>query len=245
MKLLVLGCGTIVQEGSGANCSGYLIDNQLLFDCGPGIWRAIYHYRISMVKIDHIFLSHFHLDHTSDIGPFLLNRFLLKETDGNNLTIIGPPGLKSWFNKLKTLIGEWVDNMSLDLIEIERNPLKVAGYTIRTSPTGHTENSICYRVEKGGKSLFYSGDTDDNQNVVSLAKSCDLAILEASNSTDTKIDGHLTPQLAIKMASLAGVEKLLLTHMYPEAQEQVEFVYSDHDFKGDILIARDGMKISI
>ena len=245
MKFFVLGCGTIVAENSGANCSGYLIDNQLLFDCGPGIWRAIHYYRKDLVKINYIFLSHFHLDHTSDLGPFLLNRYLLNGTAGKNLTIIGPPGLESWFKKMKALIGDWVDDLSLDLKEISANPMKIAVDMITTRPTGHTENSICFRVEKRGKTFFYSGDTDYNQNLISLAKSCHLAILEASNSADTKIDGHLTPQLAVKLASRAGVKKLVLTHMYPEAKQQDQFTFPDDDFKGEILIARDGMEISI
>lgn len=244
MNLNVLGCGTIVQEGSGNNCSGYLLDNHLLFDCGPGIWRAIYHQGISMENIDHIFLTHFHVDHTSDLSPILLNRFLLRGMETKPLNIIGPPGLKSWFLKLSALIGDWVDDMPLQLMEIPGNPFEVAGYTIITHPTGHTENSICYRVEKEKKTFFYSGDTDFNESIISLAKSSSLAILEASNTEETKIEGHLTPQLAIKIATRASVGKLLLTHMYPE-------VYRDHAvnnaadaFEGDIFIAKDGMKIS-
>ena len=41
MQVRVLGCGTIAGR-TGKNCSGYLIDEQILLDCGPGIWSALY-----------------------------------------------------------------------------------------------------------------------------------------------------------------------------------------------------------
>jgi ribonuclease BN (tRNA processing enzyme) len=243
MQLIILGCGTIIQKGTSANCSGYLLDHQFLFDCGPGIWKSLYQHKISVDQITHIFLTHFHVDHTSDLGPLLLNRFLHYNLKGIPLYIIGPPGLKDWFSRLKLLLGHWSDDLSIKLVEMGENPFQTNDYTIFAKLTGHTDNSTCYRVEKDENSFIYSGDTGYSENVIALATGCHLAIIEASNSDETHIEEHLTPGLAGKIAARAGVKKLVLTHMYPEALESDPLKSASSEFSGQIIIAQESMTI--
>ena len=66
MDLDILGCGTIIPGEHRSPCSGYLIDNQLLIDCGPGIWHALCKNNLNISCLDYILLSHFHIDHCSD-----------------------------------------------------------------------------------------------------------------------------------------------------------------------------------
>lgn len=243
MNLHILGSGTILQEGSNNNCSGYLLDNKLLFDCGPGIWKSIQQNQVKLQDLNHIFISHFHIDHTSDLSPILLNRYLLPDLLKKTLNITGPQGLTAWFQHLISLNGSWISNMSIRLIEMENSPLLIEGYEILSANTGHTENSLCYRVEKEGKSFFYSGDTDYNQDITRMAKSAELAIIEASNTEATLIEGHMTPQSAIRIATNAKVKKLLLTHMYPEVLHSVDTIINQNKYDFDLIIAEDGLKI--
>lgn len=243
MHLTILGCGTILQQGTSANCSGYLLDHNLLFDCGPGIWKALYQHKISIGHLNNIFLTHFHVDHTSDLGPLLLNRLLYSNLKEIPLNIIGPPGLREWFSNLKTLLGRWSEDLSINLSEIKDEPYQTADHNITCKYTGHTDNSICYRVEKDGKSFFYSGDTGYSDNVIALATDCQLAVLEASNSDETHIKEHLTPHLAGKIAARAGVQKLVLTHMYPEVLEGNPAKEASSAFTGEIILAQEGMAI--
>ena len=97
MHLKILGCGTILQKDTFMNCSGYLLDDQLLFDCGPGIWKAMFQYNIKIDRLTHILFSHFHVDHTSDLAPLLLNRFLTPGLKDIPLKILGPKGLMNWY----------------------------------------------------------------------------------------------------------------------------------------------------
>ena len=76
MLLRVLGSGTIITSPL-KNCSGYLINDQFMLDCGPGIWRALGKNNIKNAQIKYIALSHFHADHVSDLAPFLLERYLI------------------------------------------------------------------------------------------------------------------------------------------------------------------------
>ena len=243
MHLKILGCGTILQKGTSTNCSGYLLDQHLLFDCGPGIWQALNQYGISLEQISHIFITHFHVDHSSDIGPLLLNRFLIKELRNISLKIIGPPGIFEWFANLKTLLGRWSEDLFIDLTVIQEDSLQIGEYNVTSLSTGHTETSICYRVEHKGKSFFYSGDTGYNENVISMATQCDVAVIEASNSTDTHIEEHLTPQLAGRIACQAGVKKLVLTHMYPDVLAGDPIKEASSEFSGKITLAKEGMSL--
>jgi ribonuclease BN (tRNA processing enzyme) len=243
MNLTILGCGTIVQETTSKNCSGYLLDQKFLLDCGPGIWKALNQYDISKEHISHIFLSHFHLDHTSDLGPILLNRFLHTNLKNTPLRIIGPPGLIHWFSDLKKLLGKWSEDLSIQLDEINDRPYRIGKYTFISRLTGHSESSNCYRVETEESSFFYSGDTGFNENIIDLARKCHLAVIEASNSDKTHIEEHLTPGLAGKFAATAGVEKLVLTHMYPEVLAGDPVKEAAAEFSGEIIIAQEGMSL--
>jgi len=243
MNLTILGSGTIVQNGTADNCSGYLLDHTLLFDCGPGIWKSLNKHRISPGQINDIFLTHFHIDHTSDLGPILLNRLLLPHFKNIPLNIIGPRGLEEWFTDLKKILGSWADNLIINLNEMTDEPFKISNYVITSQKTGHTNNSICYRIERNGESLFYSGDSGYSDEVISLATGCQLAVFEASNTDKEHINEHLTPSLAGKIASRAGVKKLLLTHMYPEVLKGDPLKEASFYFSGDIILAREGMSL--
>lgn len=69
MKLTILGSGTCVpavERGSPAN---YLEigGKQILIDCGPGTVRQIVESKLDYRKVDIVFVTHFHNDHTSDL----------------------------------------------------------------------------------------------------------------------------------------------------------------------------------
>lgn len=245
MKLLILGCGTIIQHDRAGNCSGYLLDRKILIDCGPGIWRALHHHQIRIAKVNHILLSHFHVDHTSDLAPILQERYLTLENHDQSLVIAGPEGLKAWFKNLTDLIGEWSERLNIHLIEMDEKPLQLDVYMIRTKRTLHTTNSLAYRIGKKSKQIFYSGDTDYSPDIQEFARGCNMAIMEASHTEATKLPGHLTPRLAGKMAAGALIGTLVLTHRYPEVTEDTARKSAAREFAGEVIIAGEGMEIGI
>jgi len=246
MEIFVLGCGTILKNpGDHGNCSGYLLDQTHLFDCGPGVWRAIYEYRMDMLKINRIFLSHFHPDHVSDLDAILLNRLLLRDQLPSPLQLSGPPGLVAWYEQLVKINGEWITKVPVRLIELTGKPHVDGGYSILTHPTGHTENSISYRIEKDGRSCFYSGDCGNSGGVTAFAAGANLALIEASHPDETPIEGHLTPSLAAKMAIKAKIERLVLTHLYPQTRTADPLPRAKTVFGDNVLLAHEGMRIPV
>ena len=67
MKLRVLGCSGGI--GGDAQTTAMLLDDDILIDAGTGVGNLSME---EMVKIDHIFLTHAHLDHVAFI-PFLVD----------------------------------------------------------------------------------------------------------------------------------------------------------------------------
>lgn len=245
MQFLVLGCGTIVQRETCYHCSGYLVDHRILLDCGPGIWHALCKENISIPEINIILLSHFHVDHTSDLGALLLSRYLQKNKIREGLILIGPVGLAGWFDQLKRLLGNWVQELEIQIREIEES-FRIHKYQIESALTSHTESSLCYRLsDEKGSVLFFSGDSGYHENLVRLARSADLAVLEASCLDENMVSGHLTPELAGDIARQAGVKRLLLTHRYPDVTGSVALREAKNKYKGRILLAADGLEIII
>jgi len=245
MQVRVLGSGTILGR-TGRKCSGYLIDGQILVDCGPGIWSALYSADQKPNRIDHILISHFHVDHTADLVPFLFRRWVLETERQNNLSLYGPRGLPDWFGELTAVHREWVEELSISFHECGDETAEVGSYRVKASLTGHTENSICLRIfDANDKSVFYSGDSGWNEELIKLAESSDLAILDCAKSEQNQTEDHLTPVLAARIADLAGVKRLMLTHLYPEVWEFEPAYEAARYFKGEIILAQDELVVFI
>ena len=119
-------------------------------------------------------------------------------------------------------------------------------YDVAGAPTNHTEESLCYRIEDRHRAmLFYSGDSGYNDNLISLAKGVDAAILEASMTEATRVADHLTPALAGKIGRIAGVKQLILTHLYPHVYQTDILREVANAFSGKVVLAGDGMELTI
>jgi ribonuclease BN (tRNA processing enzyme) len=203
---------------------------------------------IQCAEIDTIIITHIHPDHVSDLVPIL---FACKYADlprEKELLCIGGPGFKSYFEKLKTLYGHWIEPQSYRLVikEIPEETLLYRNLKIISKPMAHISESVGYRIEfKDGKSMAISGDTDYCQNIIDLAFEVDLLVLECSFPDGKKVDGHLTPSLAGRIGSESHCKRLLLTHLYPVC-DQFDIVNECRQvYKGNLILGEDLMRIAI
>ena len=246
MKLKILGSGTIKPIQPMRNCSGYLINDSLLMDCGPGIWRAIAEYGLSFSRIDYILLSHFHIDHVADLPAILMSRYLMRKNVVQPLHIGGPATLPDWFERVKAMCGPWINKRAFRITVFGDNPAEFGGFQISSAPTGHTVDSICFRIkDMDNKIFFYSGDSGYNENLIKLAREADAALLESSMTDLTRMEGHLTPSLAARIARQAVVKSLILTHMYPHTYQEDITTEVKTEYAGRVILAQDGMEIVI
>ena len=244
MLLKILGSGTIAGK-TNRNCSGYLVDERILIDCGPGIWRALDSSGSELRLINNVLISHFHVDHISDLIVILWARNVLEIGKEQVFSIFGPPGIKTWYRKLTMAHSDWIGELQVEIHELSGNTEKVDNYTIATISTSHTFNSVCFKItDSSNKSLFYSGDSGWSENLIEIADSCDLAIIEASVSPDNKVPDHLSSRLAAKIAQMAKVKRLILTHFYPEAFIHDPLTEARKEYGGEITIAQDGLTVA-
>lgn len=251
MHITILGSGTSIPHPQRAS-PGLAIQigkTVILVDPSSGSLHRAERYGIKIKNVSHVFISHFHLDHIGDIAPLLFARKNPIYFEAEKLTLIGPPGLKQFYRKLVDLHGNMVRlaSSNLEIREIGTERLKFSNWAVRSLPVVHTKNSVGYRfVDSTGTVFTYSGDTDYCPALIKLSTNADAALIEAAQPSQLKIKGHLTPQLAGKIAQEAGVRRLVITHLYPvcDGYDLLEEI-RDSGYEGPADIAFDGMKFRL
>jgi ribonuclease BN (tRNA processing enzyme) len=251
MELTVIGSGTGVPSlRRGSPClavkAGCLL---LVLDLGAGSLRALLRNGLNFSAIDVLALTHLHPDHVGDLVPFLFaTRYSLGYTRTEPFRLLAARGFARFHGLLKEAFAGWVEPPPglMDLKELAPDaPDSVhdRDVVIKSAPTNHTAGSLAYRVEAQGRSLVYSGDTDVSDSLVDLAKNADLLVLEAANPF--KVQGHLTPAEAGRLAAKAGARRLLLTHFYPPCDEVDVVADAAREFPGEVLRAEDGLRLTV
>lgn len=248
--MIVIGSGTGIpslRRGS----PGLLImsdSTKLLVDSGSGTLRRLLEVGVTYRDIDLLLYTHIHPDHVSDLVPILFACKYADHPREKELLCVGGHGFKSYFEKLKNLYGSWIEPQSyrLTVKEISQETLAYRDLKILSRPMAHISESVAYRIEfNDGKSMAASGDTDYCQNIVDLASEVDLLVLECSFPDGKKVEGHLTPSSAGRIASESQCKKLLLTHFYPECDQFDVRKACEEVYKREIILAEDLMRIKI
>ncbi len=251
MELTVIGSGTGVPSlRRGSPCLAVKTGGRLLvLDLGAGSLRALLRHGLNFSAIDVLALTHLHPDHVGDLVPFLFaTRYSLGYTRTEPFRLLAARGFARFHGLLKEAFAGWVEPPPglMDLKELAPDaPDEVCdlNLVIKSAPTNHTDGSLAFRVEAQGRSLVYSGDTDESDSLVDLAKNADLMVLEAANPF--KVPGHLTPAAAGRLAARAQVRRLLLTHFYPPCDEVDVVALASQEFKGEVLRAEDGLCLTV
>lgn len=253
-QITILGSGTCVPSLLRNPCSFLMLTGQekLLFDCGPGVMRRLLQIGVPIFDISHIFLSHFHPDHSGELASFLFAlKYPAPSLQKQPLTLVAGRGFNAFFEGLKRVYGNWIvpPPHLFSIVELEtEKPDHYAStsFGVTSMPVAHRPESLAYRiVDANNKVLVYSGDSDVCDGLTTLAAKADLLICESAFPDGQKVDGHLTPSLAGRIAQSAGVKRLLLTHFYPvcegaDIENQCRSTYS-----GPVILARDLMTVTL
>jgi ribonuclease BN (tRNA processing enzyme) len=251
VELIVVGSGTGVPSlRRGSPCLAVKAAGRLLvLDLGSGSLRALLGLGLNFSAIDVLALTHLHPDHVGDLIPFLFaTRYSLGYTRREPFRLLAARGFARFHQRLNEVFAGWVEPPPglLDLRELAPDgpdEVREKGLVIKSAPTNHTDGSLAFRVEAEGRSLVYSGDTDESDSLVDLARGADLLVLEAASPV--KVPGHLTPAEAGRLAARAGVGRLLLTHFYPPCDEVDVVALAAQEFPREIRRAEDGLRLTV
>jgi ribonuclease BN (tRNA processing enzyme) len=254
MILTILGSGTGVPSAERSACS-FVIETGgrcLLFDLGPGTVRRLVEAGFALSGISSVFISHFHPDHVSELAAFLFaTKYPAAYRRRTPFQVIGAKGIRNHYRGLVNVFGEWIELEPglMDLVELgntEADQFKGESFTVDSLPMAHIASSIGFRVTApDGTALAYTGDTDECENAVALAREADLFICESALPDGMKADGHLTPSLAGRIATRARVKRLLLTHFYPECDSVDVKAECRKTYDGSLILAEDLMRLDV
>ena len=227
-----------------------------LLDCGEGSSRQLRTAGLPLDNIEYFYLTHAHLDHILGIPNILLSKYVNNRKSPTTIRL-PKEGIPILNGVLKTIPERILSDM---IIEIEglkpgnTHALK-DNFTIKCARTDHDPEisyaSLAYRVDVSGKAIVYTGDTKPCLSVEQLSQKVDVLITEATFPDDLQETaartGHTTPCQAAQLAVNSQVQRLVLTHVsWEENEEPPNLLRQAHKvFKGPITVAHDMLQISV
>jgi len=235
MKIRVLGCSGAI--AAGFKTTAFQLDGDILIDAGTGVGDLPLD---ELARIDHILVSHSHLDHVLGI-PLLADAVLRLRAHARR-----PPiqvhALPATLAALRAHIFNgiiWPDFTRLPSAErpvLSLHPFEIGdrllinGRTIEVLSALHTVPAVGFAVDGGNDAghWVFTGDTGPNpalwQRLAQL-KVAHLVIETAFSDEETRLadlSRHLCPAaLGRELAHLGGSVEVHITHIKPGEGEAV------------------------
>jgi ribonuclease BN (tRNA processing enzyme) len=230
MKVTILGASGGI--GGHARTTSLLVDDDILIDAGTGLGELSL---ASMQRIDHVFLTHSHLDHVACL-PFMMDSVGIAR--GKPITLHAQPVT---LDALRTHLFNnvlWPDFASVPtpespFLRYEALPVGAeygsAPRRLRSIPMTHTVPATGYLVSGPNGSLAFSGDTTTTDEFWRVLNACDNlkhVIIETSfldkDEYLARISKHLCPLLlADELGKLRPGPQVHITHLMPGAEEDI------------------------
>jgi len=249
MRLTVLG-STAGAPSRTNPASGYLVeheDTSIWMDAGTGTFMELAK-RVDPGKLDAVVISHVHVDHCSDL--FGLYGFLAFGPSGDvPVKIFVPDGAAGHLASFARATHEHVFNVVLDVEEVAPGAgVAVGDAVIRFGEAVHPVPSLVTRIDAGGASLVYSGDTGPGGDLLEISTGADVLLCEASIAgvrDERTYEYHMTAIEAGETAAWAGVNRLILTHIGALMDPQQSLEEASGAFAGEIEYAAQGTVFEI
>lgn len=256
MKVTILGSGTfyVSKKRSG---QAYLLETdgkKILVDCGPGTLMRLSELGVNVEEITHVFLSHFHPDHSGDLFAFQMNFRLREFFDNPNKmvpVIYGPEGIEEFTKKLSYIYQlPAFDNYSAIAWRPYEPEIRLDGLTVRTFKVKHKAfgqdaDAYALRFEAEGKTFVYSGDSIKCEGIEKAAENADVFICDASYTKGRGGAAHMDTLEIGEIAEQAGAKKVILTHFYPNTEGLDMAAEVQEKYSGEVVRGEDFMEIEL
>jgi ribonuclease Z len=223
-------------------------DQKLLVDAGRGVPIRLWQIKVPMGKIDALFLTHYHSDHTSGIPDLWLTGWLAPPFGQRKAPfhVIGPVGAKALMGSLERAyaldikirledeklppegVAVKVDEFDGEGVAYEKNGVKVMAFTVNHGDA--IKPAVGYRIEYNGHAVVLSGDTRYDEDLIKHAVGADLLIHEVGTARPALmavpavqriIAHHTTPKEAGTVFAKARPKLAVYSHIMMQSNAEI------------------------
>ena len=254
MKLRILGCSGGI--GAQTRTTSFKLDDDVLIDAGTGIEDLSVE---ELTAIDHVFLTHSHLDHIAGL-PLLVDS--VGQLRSKPVVVHALPDTIA---ALRAHIFNWVIWPDFTEIPHYERPymvfepivvgasVEVGGRRIKALPANHTVPALGYQMSGPNGTLIFSGDTSPNDefwHIVNSVRDLKALIIETAFSNRdhdlAMLAKHLFPiQLGRELQKLKVETALYVTHLKPSDRETITREVIDWVGRFDPIMLERNMVIEV
>lgn len=272
LSVEVLGSGGPIADDERAS-AGYLVwvdgEARLLVDAGGGVFQRLGAAQARVSDFDAILVSHFHVDHTSDLPAILKSAFFERRREP--LALVGPaagavfPGPAEWLAALYGpetgafryhsgfLDGSGglprLDPVAVDssadkaVVVLDSDDLKVTAIPVVHGPIP----ALAFLVESAGARIVFGGDHGFESEFIEDYLNGGTVDLLIAHHAIPQADGgqpillHRTPRQIGELAAKAGAKRLVLSHNMRRALDKLDAGLKAiaENYQGPIEVAED------
>ena len=216
----------------------------MLVDCGATSLTALKAQGLNPNEVTAVAVTHLHGDHFGGLPFLILDGQFSGRTE--SLLVAGPPGIKERLDATMEVLfpgsAKVGRRFEVRVIELatDGTPAAVGAAAVSGFEVDHESGSpsLALRVELGGATFAYSGDTAWTPALVEAARGADLFAVEAY-TYDRPIKYHLDyATLRAHLAELSA-RRIVLTHMSASMLGRLA------DADADVSAAYDGMVVDL
>lgn len=186
--------GDRAQTGTAVFVNGHFF----MFDVGVGTVQKSETFGLPLDKLDGIFLTHYHSDHSFGMPNMISRSWQRGRTI--DLNIYGPQGLRQLLDPINAFLR--IDNkyrvahhgaqvmdttyakgianeftIKQDSIQVvyDKDGITITAFDVTHEPI---EPAVGYKIEFNGKKVVMSGDTKKNELLTEMVEGCDLLVHE-------------------------------------------------------------------
>ena len=248
-----------------------------VFDCGPGSYRRFLETGKQPTKVTQLFVTHWHYDHCTDLAPYVLQRWDQGAGEIPELKVYGPQPIRRILEALFETDGVFDSDLEARtkneasvalyharggrgtrerprpiITEAEHgSEFRGDDWMVRAIEVPHAQpylRCLAYRLDSGGYSLVYSGDSGPTDRMISFSEGADVLIhmchyLTGTEFNEAMLKGCGSPKMIANLARDAGVKTVILTHITgqidkPGVREQVISEVREI-FQGTVVFGED------
>jgi len=243
MEIVFLGTGNAFASG-GRNAMAILLRAEgfgVLLDCGPTTLVALKRASLSPSDVDLVLLSHHHGDHFAGV-PFLLCHERYVGRRAKPFRIYGPEGTVPLLEKATRLFFPGIEPAPFPIeyrdLHPEEQQNEGGRLSFRPFRVDHFPSGVAfgYRVDMGGKTVVYSGDTAWTDVLARESEGADLFVCECSSLEGTA-EKHTSHDDLTRNRGRIAATRTLLVHVGDDVIAREEELAFE--------LARDGMRVTL